>query len=52
MINKTFVGKTDFDVHPYDEAAEKRLLDIEVYQQKKVIHDVMENHDDKGMWLF
>lgn len=45
---KMFVGKTDFDVHPYDEAAEKRLLDIEVYQQKKVIHDVLENHDDKG----
>ena len=45
---KTFVGKTDFDVHPYDEAAEKRLMDIEVYQQKKVIHDVLENHDDKG----
>ncbi len=45
---KMFVGKTDFDVHPYDEAAEKRLLDIEVYQQKKVIHDVLENLDDKG----
>lgn len=45
---KTFVGKTDFDVHPYDEAAEKRLLDIEVYQQKKVIHDILENLDDKG----
>jgi len=45
---KTFVGKTDFDVHPYDEAAEKRLIDIEVYQQKKVIHDVLENLDDKG----
>ncbi|WP_277638407.1 PAS domain-containing hybrid sensor histidine kinase/response regulator [Bacteroides graminisolvens] len=45
---KTFVGKTDFDVHPYDEAAEKRLLDIEVYQQKKVIHDVLENLDNKG----
>lgn len=45
---KTFVGKTDFDVHPYDEAAEKRLMDIEVYQQKKVIHDVLENLDDKG----
>lgn len=45
---KMFVGKTDFDVHPYDEAAEKRLMDIEVYQQKKVIHDVLENHDDKG----
>ncbi|MFV0402626.1 MAG: response regulator [Bacteroides graminisolvens] len=45
---KMFVGKTDFDVHPYDEAAEKRLMDIEVYQQKKVIHDVLENLDDKG----
>ena len=45
---KTFVGKTDFDVHPYDEAAEKRLMDMEVYQQKKVIHDVLENLDDKG----
>lgn len=45
---KMFVGKTDFDVHPYDEAVEKRLLDIEVYQQKKVIHDVLENLDDKG----
>lgn len=45
---KTIVGKTDFDVHPYDEAAEKRLMDIEVYQQKKVIHDVLENLDDKG----
>lgn len=45
---KMFVGKTDFDVHPYDEAAEKRLLDIEVYQQKKVIHDILENLDDKG----
>ena len=45
---KTFVGKTDFDVYPYDEAAEKRLLDIEVYQQKKVIHDILENLDDKG----
>ena len=45
---KTFVGKTDFDVHPYDEAAEKRLMDIEVYQQKKVIHDVLENLDNKG----
>lgn len=45
---KMFVGKTDFDVHPYDEAAEKRLTDIEVYQQKKVIHDVLENLDDKG----
>jgi len=45
---KTIVGKTDFDVHPYDEAAEKHLMDIEVYQQKKVIHDVLENLDDKG----
>lgn len=45
---KMFVGKTDFDVHPYDEAAEKRLMDMEVYQQKKVIHDVLENLDDKG----
>lgn len=45
---KMFVGKTDFDVHPYDEAAEKRLMDIEVYQQKKVIHDVLENLDNKG----
>lgn len=45
---KVFVGKTDFDIHPYNVAGQKRLLDTEVYQQKTVVHDILENLDDKG----
>lgn len=48
MIIKVFVGKTDFDIHPYNVAGQKRLLDTEVYQQKTVVHDILENLDDKG----
>lgn len=48
---KNIIGKTDFDMHPYDVAAEKRLVDIEVFQQKKYLHDTLEKVTEDGKTL-
>ncbi|WP_321480086.1 response regulator [uncultured Bacteroides sp.] len=44
----TAVGKTDFDYHPFNEAQEKRALDIEITKTGKIIHDIIERIDEYG----
>lgn len=48
---KNIIGKTDFDMHPHDVATEKRLVDIEVFQQKKYLHDTLEKVTEDGKTL-